>query len=55
MAETNPVLQFMESHCASLDRTIDDLTADSLKSLFAHVYYVWRTFRPALGEELGVA
>jgi hypothetical protein len=44
----------MEAHCASLDRTIDDLTADSLKSLFAHVYYVWRTFRPALGEELGV-
>ena len=54
MTDNNPVLQFMESHCAMLDTSIGELTADALKSLFGHVYYVWRTFKPALGEELGV-
>jgi hypothetical protein len=54
MAEDNPVLQFTESHCAILGKNIEDITADALKSLFGHVYFIWRTFKPALGEELGV-
>ena len=54
MASENPVLQFTESHCAVLGKTLDELTADALKSLFGHVYNVWRTYKPALGEELGV-
>lgn len=54
MADTNPVLQFTEAHCAILGKSIEDLTTEALKSLFGHVYYVWRTFKPALGEEVGV-
>lgn len=54
MATKNPVLQFTESHCAMLGKSIDELTADALKSLYGHVYNIWKTYKPALGEELGV-
>ena len=54
MADKNPVLQFTESHCAALGKSLDELTAEALKSLYGHVYNVWRTYKPALGEELGV-
>lgn len=54
MTGENPVLQFTKTHCALLGKALDEITADALKSLFGHVYYVWRTFKPALGEELGV-
>ena len=54
MASENPVLQFTQSHSAALGTTLDALTADALRSLYGHVYNIWRTFKPALGEELGV-
>jgi hypothetical protein len=50
----SPELQFMEQHCKALNMSLKDLTVASLKSLFGHVYYIWRTFKPALGEKDGL-
>jgi hypothetical protein len=50
----SPELQFMEAHCKALKMNLKDLTVAALKSLFGHVYYIWRTFKPALGEEDGL-
>ena len=54
MAAKSPELQFMEAHCKALNKSLKNLTVDALKSLFGHVYYIWRTFKPALGEEEGL-
>lgn len=50
----SPELQFMEQHSKALKMNLKDLTVASLKSLFGHVYYIWRTFKPALGEREGL-
>ncbi len=50
----HPLLPFMEAHAKALGTNVKDLTVESLKSLFGHVYYIWRTFKPALGEEDGL-
>lgn len=54
MAGEDPILEFTRTHCALLGKDLEEIAADALKSLFGHVYYVWRTFKPAFGEELGV-
>ena len=54
MAAKDPVLQFMEAHCELLGKDIKKLTVEALRSLFGHVYHIWRTFKPALGEEVGL-
>jgi hypothetical protein len=54
MAEKHPLLPFMEAHCKALNKSLKDLTVEALRSLFGHVYYIWRTFKPALGEEDGL-
>lgn len=54
MASKTPELQFMEAHCKALNKSLKDLTVEALQSLFGHVYYIWRTFKPALGEEDGL-
>ncbi len=54
MAQKDPMLEFMEAHCALLNKNTKQLTVDALRSLFGHVYYIWRTFKPALGEEIGL-
>ncbi len=50
----SPFLPFMEKHAKALKMNLKDLTVASLRSLFGHVYYIWRTFKPALGEEDGL-
>jgi len=50
----SPELQFMEQHCKAFKMSLKDLTVASLRSLFGHVYYIWRTFKPALGERDGL-
>ncbi len=50
----HPLLPFMEAHGKLLGTSLKDLTVDALRSLFGHVYYIWRTFKPALGEEDGL-
>ena len=50
----SPFLPFMEAHCKLLKMSLKDLTVEALKSLFGHVYYIWRTFKPALGEKDGL-
>lgn len=54
MASKTPELKFMETHCKALGKSLEDLTVEALRSLFGHVYYIWRTFKPALGEEDGL-
>lgn len=54
MAAKTPELEFMEAHCKALNKSLKDLTVEALKSLFGHVYYIWQTFKPALGEEDGL-
>ena len=51
MAEKDPALVFTESFCEPLGKNVNGLLVDSLKSLFGHVYYIWRTFNPALGYD----
>lgn len=46
----SPELEFMEKNCSALGMSLEELTVASLRSLFAHVYYIWRTFRAALGD-----
>jgi hypothetical protein len=50
----HPLLPFMEAHGTLLGKSLKNLTVDALRSLFGHVYYIWRTFKPALGEEDGL-
>ncbi len=50
----SPFLPFMEKHAKALKMNLKDLTVEALRSLFGHVYYIWRTFKPALGEEDGL-
>ena len=50
----SPFLPFMEQHCKLLNMSLKDLTVEALRSLFGHVYYIWRTFKPALGEKDGL-
>jgi len=50
----SPFLPFMEAHAKLLGMSLKDLTVAALKSLFGHVYYIWRTFKPALGEKDGL-
>jgi hypothetical protein len=50
----HPLLPFMEAHCKLLNKSLKGLTVDALRSLFGHAYYIWRTFKPALGEEDGL-
>ena len=50
----HPLLPFMEAHCKLLNKSLKEVTVDALRSLFGHVYYIWRTFKPALGEEDGL-
>ncbi len=47
----DPALQFTEAHAAALKKSTRQLLVDSLHSLFGHVYYIWRTFNPALGYD----
>jgi len=51
MASKTPELQFMEAHCQALNKSLKDVTVEALRSLFGHVYYIWRTFNPALGYD----
>ena len=44
----------MEAHCKLLNKPLKGVTVDALRSLFGHVYYIWRTFKPALGEKDGL-
>lgn len=51
MTEKSPEVQFMEAHSKALNKSLEDLTVEALKSLFGHVYYYWQTLKPALGEQ----
>ncbi len=50
----SPFLPFMDAHAKALKMSLKDLTVEALKSLFGHVYYIWNTFKPALGEKDGL-
>lgn len=51
MAAKDPAVAFCEAHGTALGKSNKELLVDSLGSLFGHVYYIWRTFNPALGYD----
>ncbi len=56
MTEQNvsPFLPLVEKYAKGLETNIEDLSVAALRSMFAHVYYIWRAFKPALGFEKGL-
>jgi hypothetical protein len=56
MAKKNvsPFLPVMKKYARELDMSFNDLFVNLLRSMYAHVYYIWRTFKPALGFEKGL-
>ena len=56
MAEKNvsPFLPLAEKYAKELEMNLEELTVAVLRSMFGHVYYIWRTFKPALGHEKGL-
>lgn len=47
----SPLLALMQKYAKELKLSLKDLFIASLGSMYAHVYYIWRTFKPALGFE----
>lgn len=50
----SPFLPVMKKYARELDMSFNGLFVNLLKSMYAHVYYIWRTFKPALGFEKGL-
>ena len=48
---TSPFLPLAEKYAKELEMDLAALSTTALKSLFGHVYYIWRTYKPALGYE----
>jgi hypothetical protein len=51
MVEKNvsPFLPLANKHAKELKMSLKDLSVAALRSMFGHVYYIWQTFKPALG------
>jgi hypothetical protein len=51
----SPFLPLAQNYAKELDISLKDLSVAALRSMFGHVYYIWRTFKPALGFDHGLA
>ncbi len=51
----SPFLPLAQKYAKELGISLKDLSVAALRSMFGHVYYIWRTFKPALGFEKGLA
>jgi len=51
MAEKNvsPFLPLAQKYAKELKMSLKDLSVAALYSMFGHVYYIWQSFKPALG------
>ena len=57
MAEKNvsPFLPLAQNYAKELNMSLKDLSVAALRSMFGHVYYIWQTFKPALGFDKALA
>jgi hypothetical protein len=51
----SPFLPLAQKYAQGLKVSLKDLSIAALRSMFGHVYYIWRTFKPALGFDQGLA
>ena len=51
----SPFLPLTQKFTKELNISLKDLSVAALRSMFGHVYYIWRTFKPALGFDHGLA
>jgi hypothetical protein len=56
MAKKNvsPFLPLAQKYAKELNMSLKDLSVAALYSMFGHVYYIWRSFKPALGFDKGL-
>lgn len=45
----SPFLPLAEKYAKELNGSLKDLSVAALYSMFGHVYYIWQSFKPALG------
>ncbi|MDX1778150.1 MAG: hypothetical protein R3339_04670, partial [Thermodesulfobacteriota bacterium] len=45
----SPFLPLAEKYAKELKVSLKDLSVAALYSMFGHVYYIWQSFKPALG------
>jgi hypothetical protein len=45
----SPFLPLAEKYAKELNVSLKDLSVAALRSMFGHVYYIWKSFKPALG------
>jgi len=57
MAKKNvsPFLPLAQNYAKELNVSLKDLSVAALRSMFGHVYYIWQTFKPALGFDKALA
>ena len=57
MAKKNvsPFLPLAQNYAKELNMSLKDLSVAALRSMFGHVYYIWQTFKPALGFDKALA
>jgi len=57
MAKKNvsPFLPLAQKYAKDLNMSLKDLSVAALYSMFGHVYYIWNTFKPALGFDKALA
>ncbi|MBW1855666.1 MAG: hypothetical protein JRJ00_13465, partial [Deltaproteobacteria bacterium] len=57
MAKKNvsPFLPLAQNYAKELNMSLKDLSIAALRSMFGHVYYIWQTFKPALGFDKALA
>jgi hypothetical protein len=57
MAKKNvsPFLPLAEKYAKELKISLKDLSVAALYSMFGHVYYIWQSFKPALGFDKALA
>jgi len=56
MAKKNvsPFLPLAQKYAQELKMSLKDLSVAALHSMFGHVYYIWQSFKPALGFDKGL-
>jgi hypothetical protein len=57
MAKKNvsPFLPLAQKYAQELKMSLKDLSVAALRSMFGHVYYIWHSFKPALGFDKALA
>lgn len=51
----SPFLPLAQKYAKELKLSLKDLSVAALKSMFGHVYYIWQSFKPALGFDKALA